>query len=87
MLEFIGLLAGLLFSFSSIPMTYKTIKIGRVDFVPFLTIISVWGGAILMFTYLVAKNGLDYIVCFDYILTIIGWSIVLFYKIFPRKIK
>lgn len=85
MLELIGILAGILFSISSIPMTIKTIKDGNSTHIPLTTILSVWGGAILMIIYLIIKNGLDLIVILDYALTITGWSTILFYKIFPRR--
>lgn len=87
MLELIGVFAGVLFSISSIPMTYKVIKVGKVEFLPITTILSVWAGAILMIAYLILKNGFDYIVLLDYAITILGWTTVLFYYIFPRKVK
>ena len=87
MLELIGLFAGICFSISSIPMSYKTIKAGKVEFIPITTIFAVWLGAVLMAVYLIAKNGLDYVVIFDYALTIVGWSIMLFYYFFPMKTK
>ena len=87
MLELLGLLGGLCFSISSIPMAYKTLKLGRVEFIPPSSLWAVFIGAILMLSYLTIKNGFDIIVMFDYFLTIFGFGIVLFYYYFSRKTK
>ena len=87
MLEMLGLLGGLLFSLSSIPMLIQTLKNKHARYIPLLTAISIAGGAWCMFAYLIIKNGLDWIVVFDYMLTCVNWTIILFLKIFPQDGK
>ena len=79
-LDFLGLFAGLCFSISSIPLVIKTVKSNTVSYIPLTTILSILIGAISMITYLIIKNGLDFIVILDYFLTISCQTILLIYK-------
>ena len=79
-LDFLGLFAGICFSISSIPLVIKTVKSNTASYIPLTTILSILIGSISMITYLIIKNGLDFIVILDYFLTIGCQTILLIYK-------
>ena len=86
MLELLGLLGGLCFSISSIPMAYKTLKLGRVEFIPPSSLWAVFIGAILMLSYLTIKNGFDIIVMFDYFFDYLWiWNCVILLLFFEEN--
>jgi uncharacterized protein with PQ loop repeat len=87
MLELLGFLGGICFAISSVPITIKTIQMGKSEGIPVSSMYAIWLGAVLMATYLIVKNGFDAAVFFDYGITISGWTVVLFYYYFPRKTK
>jgi hypothetical protein len=84
MIEILGLLGGAGFAISGIPTAIKAITEGRVLFIPRTTQWSVFLGAILMIAYLYLKNGFDWVVVLDYLITIVCWGTVLRYEYFPR---
>lgn len=84
-IEILGLLGGLGFAISGIPTAYLAWKNGRVSFIPRLTQWSVLLGAILTITYLILRNGFDWVISLDYAMTIISWIIIIRYEYFPRK--
>ena len=86
MLELLGLLGGLCFSISSIPMAYKTLKLGRVEFIPPSSLWAVFIGAILMLSYLTIKNGFEIIVMFDYFFDYLWiWNCVILLLFFEEN--
>lgn len=80
-----GIIAGILFAYSGIPLAIKTIKDGHATHVPLQLALCVFGGAVLMLFYLIASFGFDLIVFVEYAITIIVWGIVLYYKRLIRK--
>lgn len=84
MIDLLGIIAGLCFALSSIPLAFSVIKKRNADFIPISTVLCVFLGSISMFIYLCVKNGIDFWVFFDYGITITCYSILLFYKIFLK---
>jgi hypothetical protein len=84
-IEILGLLGGAGFAVSGIPTAITAYKEGKVSFIPRLTQWSVLLGAILTITYLLLKNGFDWVISLDYAITIISWLIIIKYEYFPRK--
>lgn len=84
MLELLGIVAGLCFALSSMPLTFSVIKKRNADFIPTSTVLCIFSGSISMFIYLCVKNGIDFWVFFDYGITISCYSILLFYKILSK---
>src|ERR1041384_2097433 len=83
MLEIIGLLGGPGFAISGVPTALRAYKEGSVAYIPRLKSWSVFLGAVLMLTSLLAKNGFDWIVTLDYAITIASWATILKYEYFP----
>ena len=81
----LGLLGGLGFAISGVPTAHRAWKDGKVSFIPRLTQWSVLLGAILTITYLILRNGFDWVISLDYLATILAWIIIIRYEYFPRK--
>lgn len=84
MIELLGLLGGAGFAISGVPTAIQAVKEGKVSFIPKTTQWAVFIGAIMMIAYLYIKNGFDWIVTLDYLITIVSWGIVLRYQYFER---
>ncbi len=83
-LKIIGLVGTALFMVSGLPTAWRAWRCGRVYYIPRATSWCVFLGACLMLIYLFTSFGFDWIVLFDYSVTIASWALVLRYEHFPR---
>jgi hypothetical protein len=85
LVQLLGLVGAACFMVSGIPMAVKTLAAGRVEFVPRSTSVTVLMGALLIFSFLTASFGLNWVVAVDYLPTICSWAVVVWYDLFPRR--
>ena len=86
MIELFGILSTICFFFSGWPAAHDAWKNGRTA-IPVSTAWAVFLGAVLMFIYLTAVNGFDWIVTLDYCSTIVCWAVVLRFHYWPRRFR
>lgn len=82
MIEVLGLIGGACFAISGIPTALKVYRDGRNE-IPVSTGWLVLLGAVLTLAYLLMRNGFDWVITLDYLVTICTWTIVLRYHYFP----
>ena len=81
----LGTFGGMCFAVSSVPMAWRCWKQRRTDLnQPFL-MWAVWTGAVTMFAYICLALGFDWFVFLDYAITIVGWSVVIWFHYFPHR--
>lgn len=82
MFNLLGLLAGFLFAYAAVPQAIKTINQGRSLGTPLSIILSVFGGTILMYVYLLLLHGFNWVLALVYGVEALSWGILLFYKLY-----
>lgn len=85
MIETIGWVGNILFSFCGLPQAYKSYKDGHSRGISSL-LLWMWGiGEVLTLVYVFLKHGLDLPLTTNYFMNIIFILIISKYKIFPRR--
>lgn len=85
MVELLGIIGGLLFMYSGIPVAWQCIKTKSATHLPQQLMWTVMLGAIFMLAYITLKLGFDWLVWAEYIITILVWLIVIYYRYFGKQ--
>ena len=82
MIDILGIVAGLLFAYSGVPIALECIRTKDASHISKQLIWCIEIGAILMLIYITVKLGFDWLVCTQYTITMVVWAVVLFYRYF-----
>jgi hypothetical protein len=82
MLKLLCVIGGILFSYAAIPQMIKTLKVGRHLGTPKDISAAIFGGTIVMYTYLTASHGWDVFLTINYAIEALSWGVLLFYGLF-----
>lgn len=83
-IEWLVFLSGIGFTVALAPQLWRTIHLGRADdlSIPFIGIVVI--ASILAMTYFMLLDITGWFVYFGYAANILVWSIVMWYRLFPR---
>lgn len=84
-LEIFGLFAGACFGYAAVPAAWRTVRAGKHLGTPLDIILAIFGGTILMYAYLTAAHGFDWVLTTNYSVEAASWGVLLFYRLFRRK--
>lgn len=84
-IEIIGLLGGICFAICGVPVAYQTYKAGRSVGTPMTIAWFILAGTALMYTYLLATYGFDWIIAFSYWTEFLSWALIVWYHYCPRR--
>ena len=84
MIELLGWIGGVLFAICAAPEAWQSYKLGRTG-IHGLTLIIWLSGEIITLAYVMLKHGLDGPLVFNYAMNLVFLSIIIYYKIKPRK--
>lgn len=85
MIDIVGIIAGMLFAYSGIPVAIQCIRTKSASHLSKQLMWCVELGAILMLVYITVKLGFDWLIWLEYSITIIVWAVVIFYRYFGTK--
>ena len=85
-IQIVGLLGGLCFAYCGVPAAYQAIKQGFTQ-TPVIVAWMICIGGVLMYVYLTAQHGIDWVITINYTVEVVSWAIVVFYHYSPRRIQ
>lgn len=85
LLKIIGLAGGFCFAYCGVPTAWATIKKGASTGMPVITAWMISVGGILMYWYLTASFGFDWVLAVNYLVEVVSWLIVVKYHYRPKK--
>jgi hypothetical protein len=83
-LHWLGLLGGSLFAYAAVPQAIRTIRAGRHLGVPLDIALAIFGGTLVMYAYLHASHGFDWVIAVNYAVEAASWGVLLFYRLRPE---
>ncbi len=80
-LDLLGLAGGSLFAYAAVPQAYRTVRAGVNLGIPVDVGLCIFGGTVLMYSYLHALHGFNWVIAANYSVEAISWGILLFYRL------
>jgi hypothetical protein len=84
LLQLLGLLGGALFAGAGIPAAVATWRARRSVGTPISVAWLVIGGTLVMFAYLTASHGLDWVIAVNYAVELASWLVIAWFHYLPR---
>lgn len=76
-LQALGLFGGALFAWAAVPQAIRTIKARKHLGTPFSIIAAIFFGTIVMYSYLHATRGFDWVLAVNYSIEALSWGVLL----------
>lgn len=80
-LQLLGLAGGSLFAYAAVPQAIRTVRAGRHLGVPLDIACAIFAGTLVMYGYLHAAHGFDWVIAVNYAVEALSWGVLLFYRL------
>lgn len=84
LLPILGLLSGACFAWAAVPSAFRTFKAGKTLGTPLDIMVTIFVGTLLMFTYLTAAHGFDWVLAVNCTVEAASWGVLLYYRLFRQ---
>lgn len=82
LIQVFGLVGGSLFAYAAVPQAIRTIRAGKHLGTPIDIITAIFFGTLVMYSYLHATRGFDWVLAVNYTVEAISWGVLFWYRLF-----